>query len=328
MTTNAIATRSNNSVTQIDTMMLAGSSRNVPWADLATQLDDAPTSDVALHAAGLDWTVQQTPMCFEAGGVLQYTDKLVNYRSDNNGFLGLVSKNYKPMNNADAFDFLDYIVDAGEAKYNSAGSLKDGKITFVSLIQPRAEILGDDYDRYLVVVNDHTGLHAIRIVPTNIRVSCMNTLNLMLREAKRIFSISHTGDVQGKLHAAKAAILASENYTTALNAEAERLVKIQVSPSDVAKLKDTLFAVPENATKKKIDNLDNLRSIFDRTLNADDLGNFHGTAYQLVQAAADFGMHLQPLRKSKTYNERVFNNLLTGNSYLDTTYQFVQSLAA
>jgi len=315
-------------VTQIDTMMLAGLSRNVPWADLATQLDDAPTSDVALKASGLNWTVEQAPMSYtSADGVLRYTNQLVNYRSDNNRFLGLVTKNYKVMNNHEAFDFLDFIVDSGNARYNSAGSLKNGQITFVSLELPPTTILDDEYDKYIVVVNDFTGKHAIRVLITDIRVSCMNTLNLALKEANRTFSIRHIGNINEKLQAAKVAMLESQNYTEELKHELTELATVKVSKENVQKLMDKLFPIPDDGlTRKQIANMEYLRNGYNVAMNADDLGNYRGTAFQLVQASADFGMHMRSLRATNE-SERNFLKLLNGNKYLDITYDFCKSLS-
>ena len=322
---------SKNSVFGVESMFLTKEvARTTPWADLATVVDEAPTSDVALRLAGLDWTVERSELMYtDNTGTMRPTGQLANFRTDNGGFLGTVTKTYQPMQNADAFAFCDYLVDSGSAAYSSAGSLKGGAITFVSLELPTTDVLGDLHDRYIVVVNDFTGRHALRIVPTTIRVTCMNTVNLMLAKAKRIISIAHVGDVQQKLEAAKQSLFASQQYTEELKAEAERLAKVKVSKADLENLLNQLFPIPEEGcSKQRANNIVYMRGLFDRALKAPDLANFAGTAYGVVQAAADAGYHRQSLRKNPLHGEGIFSQLLTGSKLLDTTYAWAKELAA
>jgi len=315
-------------VTGIDSIYLAGESRDVPWAALATQVEEAQTSDVVLRLAGLDWTVEQAPMEYRVNGLVHYTKQLVNYRSDTGEDIGVVSGNYKPVNNADAFSFTDLLVSEGKALYNAAGSLKGGRITFVSLELPLVEIMDEKHDRYIVVIADHSGKHSVRIIPTIVRVSCLNTLNLALKTAERIISITHIGNIEAKMENARNALLGMEKYTTALRTTAEELARVKVSANDVRALMERLFPMPEDGvSKQRMENIECLCASFNAAYNADDLGNFRGTAWGYVQAAADLAYHRASMRKNPLHDEGIFSQLMNGAKILDTTFEWAQGLA-
>jgi hypothetical protein len=55
----------------------------------------------------------------------------------------------------------------------------------------------------------------------------------------------------------------------------------------------------------------------------DDLGNIKWTAYGLYNAASDFITHTEPLRKTSTYQERLLGSFISGNVFLDKTYDYI-----
>ena len=87
--------------------------REKPWHYMETQerckiLADAPNSAEALKLAGLDWTVEQTPVFMDDGTEIE--NYKANIRSDDKTVLGIVTNRYKIVQNADAFSFTDAIV--------------------------------------------------------------------------------------------------------------------------------------------------------------------------------------------------------------------------
>lgn len=74
--------------------------------------------------AGLDWTVEQTPVFMDDGTEIK--NYKANIRSDDKTVLGIVTNRYKIVQNADAFSFTDAIVgetEDGIVRYETAGSL-------------------------------------------------------------------------------------------------------------------------------------------------------------------------------------------------------------
>src|SRR5690606_26120621 len=97
---------------------------------------------------------------------------------DDEVLLGVVSHAYEPLQNTQAFDFFDSIVDRKEAFFETAGALGQGERVWVLAKLPDViEIVrGDDCCRYLLLSNTHTGQGSVIVKFTSVRVVCQNTL--------------------------------------------------------------------------------------------------------------------------------------------------------
>ena len=115
--------------------------REKPWHGLGTEVAEAPTSADALRFAGLDWTVRQEPVFNCRGGIID--GYRANIRSTDDAVLGIVGERYKVVQNADAFRFTDELV-GGEARYETAGSLRGGKQIWLLARMPERKIAGDE----------------------------------------------------------------------------------------------------------------------------------------------------------------------------------------
>lgn len=108
-------------------------SRVKPWhyeltKDRCKIIQEAPNSKDALIAAGLNWTVEQTPVYMNDGTEIK--NYKANVRSDDKTVLGIVTDRYKIVQNEDAFSFTDALVgetEDGVVRYETAGSLNGGK---------------------------------------------------------------------------------------------------------------------------------------------------------------------------------------------------------
>src|SRR5687768_8669677 len=109
----------------IDSMAYAG---EVPWHRLGTRLDNPATAKDAIVAAGLDWEVQKQRLYTGPERDIRVRDKYVVCRTDrlaqpDGGQLGIVGADYQPLQNEEAFSFLDPVVGEGAAVYHTMGSL-------------------------------------------------------------------------------------------------------------------------------------------------------------------------------------------------------------
>ena len=64
--------------------------RTAPWHGLGVRVEEALTSQDALHYSGLDWTVRQETLMTDT--YLSVPGCKANIRNDNNAILGLVSE--------------------------------------------------------------------------------------------------------------------------------------------------------------------------------------------------------------------------------------------
>ena len=298
--------------------------RVTPWHGLGTRVEEAPGSKEALVLAGLDWKVVQKPIVTEDG--LPVNGFKANIRDRDSQVLGVVTNRYKVVQNEDAFAFTDKLLGEG-VTYETAGSLQDGRRTWILAKLPQRYIIsGDEITPYLVFMNSHDGTGAIKAAMTPVRVVCQNTLNLALSTAKRSWSTNHTGDIKGKLEDAKNTLLYADRYMGELGKAIDQLQQIRLSDQKVYEYIDALFPLMDGITEQQRKNLMRLKEeVKMRYFDAPDLQYVGKNGYRFVNAVSDFATHGKPLRQSGQYNENLFARTVEGNALLDRAYQLVQA---
>lgn len=309
---------------EIETMFSAG--RQKPWhyemtKDVTKLIQEAPTSAEALHLAGLDWTVDQTPVYTDSG--IEIPGYKANRRSSDDFILGIVSDRYKIVQNTEAFEFTDAIVgetEDGVVKYETAGSLNGGKKIWLLAKMPTQKILDDDVEPYMCFSNTHDGTGAIRICMTPIRVVCQNTLNMALSQAKRQWSTKHVGDIQSKLEEAKLCLQLADKYMRGLDEEADRLANATLYREQIDEILNELFPIEDDATERKKRNVQAMKDNFYVAYFMPDIAQFKDTAWGAVNAMSDMITHATPKRNTASYNENRWGKIMEGHALFD---QFV-----
>lgn len=296
------------------------SARETPWHGLGVVNPDALSAFDALKTAGLTWKVQPHPVYVDGRQVPGY---VANVRDDTGGCLGIVSDRYRIVQNEDAFAFTDALLNF-DAKFETAGSLENGKRVWMLARLPSDDILGDKVDRFLLFANAHDGKGAITVANTVVRVVCNNTLTLALARAPRKWTTKHMGNMSDKMVECARALEINNEYMDALKAEASRLVQRRIMPTEIKAWVETLFPYTDGDTDTAKKNAEKMRDGFlGFYLNTPDLANFRGTAWGFVQAAADFAFHARPLRLTKTYEEAQMARAIDGHALLDQVYAMV-----
>ena len=288
------------------------------WHNMGTVVKESPTSEEAIRLAGLDWKVEQKPIYLADGTPIN--GNYANVRSSDGKPLGIVGDRYKVVQNIDAFAFTDALLGEG-VKYETAGSLKDGRVIWLLAKMPEPfEVLGDKIDPYLVFTNTHDGSGAVRVCATNIRVVCNNTLNLALRQAKRVWSARHTGSVTSRLDDARETLQLANNYIKATQETFEELYKIKLNDIYLYRTVDAIVPITEDMSDRQKENQKAIRDdILLRYREAPDLKVLDQTGARLVQAVADTTSHMEPFRMTSNFKENRFKNTLDGNKLLDKT---------
>ena len=270
--------------------------RTEPWHGLGTRVEEASTSEAALIYAGLDWEVIQVP------------GYKVNLRDRDGAVLGIVSDRYRVVQNAEAFRFTDDLLGEG-VTYETAGSLNGGRKTWMLAKLPQRYIIsGDEITPYLVVMNSHDGSSGIKVAMTPIRVVCQNTLNLALTSAKRIWTTKHTTNVMGRVH--------------------DLLSDIRLSDRIAKEFLDEMFPVTDDMSDLQRRNNSRMREDLEyRYYDAPDLDHIGKNGYRFINAVSDFATHAEPIRKTKNYNENLFQRTVEGNPLIDKAYKMVLATA-
>ena len=122
-------------------------------------------------------------------------------REDTNDVLGVVGKIYTPIQNTDGLDILDPVIGT-EAAYETAGSLRGGKIVWFLASMKKDYFLGSKDDKmkqYFLVYLSHDGSKPVSVRFVNTRVVCMNTLSAATNETPSLVTIRHTSNYASKV---------------------------------------------------------------------------------------------------------------------------------
>ena len=298
----------------IESMFYAGVT---PWHKLGVKVDEALTSEQAIKIAGLDWKVEPQPIQVVGGTIIE--GMKANVRSSDHKVLGVVTDRYKVVQNEDAFAFTDMLLGEG-VKYETAGSLSSGKRVWLLAKMDTTKVCGDDVDPYLVFTNSHDGTGAVKVAITPIRVVCQNTLTLALSKASRTWSTKHIGNIDGKLEDAKKTLGFASAYMEELKEESDKLTQIVVLAPQFADFITKMFPIKEDASERRISNIERQRKALAEIYNhKDDIQRFHGTAYGVLNAVADYMVHFLPARQTKNYQENNFMSIVDGgkNNLMD-----------
>ena len=164
----------------------------VPWHGLGTAVSNDLTPQQMQEKAGLDWTVDKEVMVTGSGATVEGKKALV--RSSDKKVLDVVGDNWNPVQNSEAFKFFSEYVLAGDMEMHTAGSLKEGQLTWaLAKVKDSFTILGEDQvDSYLLFSNPHQYGKSIDVRFTPIRVVCNNTLTLSLgQKVANSVSLNH-----------------------------------------------------------------------------------------------------------------------------------------
>lgn len=184
---------------EVETMAYAG---QVPWHGLGVSVDHDLSVDEMLIQAGLNWEINLEPVMVSGKIVPGFFGM---ERSTDGKVFDICGNRYKPTQNAQAFEIFREFVDAGDARMETAGSLKGGKYVWgLANLDASFTLPGNDkVDGYLLCGCPHEQGKSLIFKRTEIRVVCHNTLTSALRDKSGMFRFVHRSKF-GKSAIAKA----------------------------------------------------------------------------------------------------------------------------
>jgi phage/plasmid-like protein (TIGR03299 family) len=271
--------------------------REVAWHQLGTVTPDALTAEDALVTAHLDnWNVRKVPdVALVEGEFVASAGRSRVVRTHpftgKPDVLGWVSDEYGILSNEDAFAFLDVFGEMGGAKFETAGSISDGRRVFMTMRMPTELLIGgmDPVETYILFTTTHDGNGSAEglIVPN--RVVCRNTLDLAMGSAIRRVRIRHTSNAAQRMQQAAEVLSATEGYVGNFRAAAERLATQQLTLTDVDLFLDKLFPAASDAkaaTTMAENKRDMVRAL---VLNSPTIQDeFRLTGWGVLNAAAEY----------------------------------------
>lgn len=175
----------------VETMAYAG---EVPWHGLGEKVPADLSPEQMLRKAKLDWQVTKAPAFAEVAGRSVNVGWSALVRDSDDKILDVVSSDWNPVQNAEAFEFFDEYCRTGDLEMHTAGSLKGGQIVWaLAKVKDSFELFkGDQVDSYLLFTNPHKFGQSIDVRFTPVRVVCNNTLTLSLASKNdNMVKVSH-----------------------------------------------------------------------------------------------------------------------------------------
>lgn len=309
----------------VETLFYVG--RETPWHGMGVSVESAPTSEDAIVAAGLDWTVSKEKVFTESG--IQIPGFFATTRNTDGSVYGMVTSKYQVVQNSEAFAFMDALLDIdGDVHYETAGSLFGGKKVWMLAKMPEILVNDDKVESYCVITNSHDGKNAVQVCCTPIRVVCNNTLNMALSNASRIWSTRHVGSLEGKLEDAKMTLEFANKYNTELIAFADQMANTSVNPIQFNRFVNEMWVIDDKASDRQKNNIIQLQDEFRNYYNRDDVKKFQGSAWGVLMALTDFTQHREPDRQTSTLAERRFDAVLSNTNDVTKGQKILSSILA
>lgn len=289
-----------------------------------------------IELAGLDWRVElgrcfyllgdgDDAACDEIPGAFS----TLRVNSDGSIIpLGTVGSKYSPLQNDEAFAWFQPWLDTREVAIETAGALKNGRITWVL-----ARILRDDIDvgggdrvaKYLTLTSSHDGSEATKVGFTPVRIVCWNTLSYAHSTGvSKMLRVRHTAGQHDSLSAIRETIDLVDREFVATGEQYKRLLTCGLSPAELRRyvklVCDVDPEVPEKSLsgrmRKRIDKIcrlaingkgqdgsltawsayNGVTEYFSHLAGSDDekrlLSNMNGSYGQMNQRAFELAMQL------------------------------------
>ncbi len=276
--------------------------REPAWHGLGTVFTEEKTTSEMLEAANLNkWNVRlediEIPSTLTSDKSYQYVLRTNPTDNSQTDVLGIVGERYVPLQNEDLFSFGDNILDGG-GRWETAGSIKGGRVVFGSLALERETILdpngvADKVKTYLLINTSHDGSIAIQASITPVRVVCANTLNLALGSIKKkngikqSFKIRHTQTAEGKIQVARETLGMANAYMDEFDIMAKAMIEKEVSAKQFNDIILAAYAKPEKdskgAVKKWENKIDIINDIYTGEFNGMIAGNAWGAFNALTE---------------------------------------------
>lgn len=276
-------------IEQYGDMASFASLRQPAWHGLGTVFDEEVTTSQMLNLANLaGWNVRLEELNLPGRSKQSYFATVRDNPFDGDvDVLGVVGERYQTFQNEDLFAFGDNILHGG-GRWETAGSIRDGKVVFGSLALDKQINLdpngaGDKVNSYLLVHTSHDGSLAIQASVTPVRVVCQNTLNAAVgargRGAKQSFRIRHTQTAEGRVQAAREALGLANLYLDAFDKMANELITKEINDKQFFDIVTAVYPKPEKDAKGSVTKWENKIDTLNTIYSSDTVTNIKGTAW-------------------------------------------------
>ena len=289
------------------------------WHGIGTVVESPKTAKEAIELSNLNYTVEAQPIYLSSGIEIPNRKAIVNLA--NNVALGIVSDQYKIIQNVEAFNFFDTLVGEGEAIYTSAGALGFGERVFVQAKLPSTITVKtlkdgtpDIIEKYLLLVTGHDGKISTFCFWTPTRCICQNSLNLALSNADNGIKIRHKGNVMNSLSEARDVLGISINFYNQFEKVVKKMETIELQTKDLNAYFNKVLGVNDKMKNDKGELFTKTQNKLDKlsSLYHNGRGNEGKTLYDGYNAITEFCDHFSSVRGLKENPSNRLDNIWFG----------------
>jgi phage/plasmid-like protein (TIGR03299 family) len=285
------------------------SARQSAWHRLGTVTDDCMTAEQVMAKAFLGgWMVRKIALqgvetTSDGVSIIECPDKRMTVRTNivtgATEYLGIVGTDYTTVQNEEAAEVLNRLVDESGAHFETAGSLRGGRMVFITLKLPSGmQIAGvDDMDLYLCATTSHDGTSALRVDASPIRVVCANTQRAAIAHSKGSYTFRHTFNVRQQIAQAREAMGLMWKFLDGFQTEAEKMLNETLSMGEFEKVIAQLWPVAYDASETTRNNAKKRASTLRYLIrDADTQAAIKGTRWAGFQAVTEYVDHFAPAK--------------------------------
>lgn len=259
----------------------------VPWHGLGTIVSGFATSEQAIKHAHLGWEVEKQDIFLRGGAQIEGYQSIV--RKDNGYALGVAKSRYEIIQNAESFDFFDSVIGEGQAVYDTAGSLRNGRVIWIMCKLPGHLFIDtnpdDKIEKNVLLVTSHDSTFSLMMQIVGTRVVCWNTLSVAMREATNRIKIRHTKSFKKKIEEARKALNLTVAYFDNLQGVINILAKTPMNKDGMEEFTKRLFPVEDeaDAPTKTINIRESVQNLF-----VNGKGNQGKSRWDALNAVTEF----------------------------------------
>lgn len=303
--------------------------RTTTWHAIGKDVSECKDMEQVLKKSRLDYEVYKEPV-----GVTDDRDRFeivpnrfVTMRDTDRHMYDIVSDKYEVIQNRQAFDFVNYMGE--DLQFEKAGETQSGMVYIIGKL-PEVNILGDAFTPHVLFRNGFGGKIKITAAICPLRIVCQNQFNFAFRDTQNTITVRHVQNAERKLEEAREVLKMSADYMQELNAMAEQYVGIKLTPEQLDRVMEDLFPSDNTGAMNayKRNRLETAREAFKKAYNADDNGNFRGTAWGVINAYTDFITHREPTGNTETKDEGKFMTVTFNPGMMNVILQTLQRVAA
>lgn len=300
-------------------------SRSDAWHRLGTPVGHAMTAREALEASHLaNWNVRKMPLVIPQPPVITpdgvttappvaVPDMFATVRDNpvmagQVDYLGVVGTKYEPVQNEASCAVLDAITDEAGAHFETAGALRGGRETFVTMKLPKSMMFEgrdgskDRTDWYLAALNSHDGSSKFRLLLTSVRIVCANTQAAAIADAKSTFGIRHTAGARVAIHEARTALGLAWRYMDAFENEAAALYAQSMDVTEIHAFATRLVKADDSSasTAARRNRQQQATGIVKLWTSSPTIAPIAGTRWAAYNAVTEYLDHFAPVRGART----------------------------